>query len=261
MNRSFGAIVKFDMPAMAERAMYFGDSPLYTGGHDSSGATAPSTSWVLAEGATGSYFDTFILIANPNDTAANVTTTYLPASGIPVQKTHVVAAHQRLTINISTEDPSLASAAVGTSISSDQPVIAERSQYWPHGNWYEAHNSAGETAAGTKWALAEGRVGGQNHAQTYILLANSGTQPAEVTATFLREHGAPPVVKTFTVAPTSRLNIAVTGPGSDVPELADEDFGTSLISTQPIIVERSMYTDANGVVWAAGTNATGTRMP
>jgi len=45
-------------------------------------------------------------------------------------------------------------------------VIVERSQYWPHGNWYEAHNSAGETSAGTKWALAEGRVGGQNHAQT-----------------------------------------------------------------------------------------------
>jgi len=26
-------------------------------------------------------------------------------------------------------------------------------------------------------------------------------------------------------------------------------------------VERSFYTDANGVVWAAGTNATATRMP
>ena len=60
---------------------------------------------------------------------------------------------------------------------------------------------------------------------------------------------------------TSRLNIAVTGPGSDVPELADESFGASLISTQPIVVERSMYTDANGVTWAAGTNATGTRIP
>jgi hypothetical protein len=141
-------------------------------------------------------------------------------------------------------------------------VIVERSQYWPHGNWYEAHNSAGETAAGTKWALAEGRVGGDNHAQTYILLANSGTQAAEVTAMFLRENNpSTPIVKTFIVPPTSRLNIAVTGPGSDVPELADENFGTSLVSTQPIIVERSMYTDANGVVWAAGTNATATRIP
>ncbi len=67
------------------------------------------------------------------------------------------------------------------------------------------------------------------------------------------------MVKTFVVAATSRLNIAVTGPGSDVPELSDESFGTLIESTQPIVVERSMYTDANGVIRAAGTNATAAR--
>jgi hypothetical protein len=46
-----------------------------------------------------------------------------------------------------------------------------------------------------------------------------------------------------------------------VPELADESFGTVIESTQPIVVERSMYTDANGVTWAAGTNATAARLP
>jgi hypothetical protein len=68
-------------------------------------------------------------------------------------------------------------------------------------------------------------------------------------------------VKTFTVGATSRLNIAVTGASSDVPELADESFGTVIESTQPIVVERSMYTDANGVTWADGTNATAARLP
>ncbi len=260
INRSFGAVITFDLPGMAERAMYFGDSPVFSGGHDAAGVTAPATSWFLAEGATGSYFDTFILLANPNDTAANVTTTYLPASGVAVPKTHVVQPHQRLTLNIADEDPSLASVAVATSVTSDQPVIAERSQYWPHGNWYEAHNSAGETSSALKWGLAEGRVGGAKHAQTYILLANPGAIAANVTATFLRQDGTT-VVKTFIVGATSRLNIAVTGSGSDVPELADEAFGTVIESTQPIIVERSMYTDANGVTWAAGTNATAARLP
>jgi YVTN family beta-propeller protein/autotransporter-associated beta strand protein len=259
-NRSFGAVITFDLPGMAERAMYFGDSPLFSGGHDSAGVTAPSTSWFLAEGATGAYFDTFVLIANPNDTAATVTTTYLPASGVPVPKTHIVAPHQRLTLNIAAEDPTLASAAVATSVSSSLPVVVERSQYWPHDNWAEAHNSAGETTAALKWGLAEGRVGGTNHAQTYVLLANAGDQTATVTATFLRTDGTT-IVKTVTVAPTSRVNIAITGPGSDVPELADETFSTIIESTQPIIVERSMYTDANGVTWAAGTNATASRLP
>jgi hypothetical protein len=220
---------------------------------------APATSWFLAEGATGSFFDTFVLVANPLDNPANVTMTYLPASGAPVSKQHTLAPHQRLTVNIATEDPSLASAAVATSVASDNPVIVERSQYWPQGNWYEAHNSAGETSAGTKWGLAEGRVGGTNHAQTYVLIANAGAQAADVTATFLRTDGTT-IVKTLTIAAMSRVNIAVAGAGSDVPELVDEAFGTVIEATQPVIVERSMYTDANGVTWAAGTNATASRL-
>jgi YVTN family beta-propeller protein/autotransporter-associated beta strand protein len=260
INQSFGALITFDLPGMAERAMYFGTTPLFSGGHASSGVTAPNASWFFAEGATGTFFDTFLLIANPNDANANVTITYLPDNGVPIPKTHLVAGHQRLTINIATEDPALASAAMSAQVTSDQPVIAERSQYWPRPAWYESHNSAGETAMGTKWGLAEGRVGGTNHAQTYILIANPGTLPADITATFLRADGTT-LVKTFQVQPTSRFNIAVTGPGSNVPELADESFGAVIASTQPVIVERSLYTDAGSVIWAAGTNATATRLP
>jgi len=69
------------------------------------------------------------------------------------------------------------------------------------------------------------------------------------------------VVKTFTAAPDSRMNIAITGAQSDVPELADEEFSVVLDATQPIVVERSIYSDAGGVVWAAGTNAAATRLP
>ena len=70
------------------------------------------------------------------------------------------------------------------------------------------------------------------------------------------------MVKTFNVPPTSRFNVAVVpGAGSMVPELADESFGARIESTLPIVVERSLYTNANGVTWAAGTNATATRLP
>jgi hypothetical protein len=130
-------------------------------------------------------------------------------------------------------------------------------QYWPHLAWYESHSSPGEISAGLKWGLAEGRVGGANNAQTYVLIANPGTQAATVTATFLRTNGTT-VAKTFTVAATSRFNIAA---GSDVPELIDESFGTVIESTQPVIVERALYLDAGGVTWGAGTSATATRLP
>ncbi len=38
-------------------------------------------------------------------------------------------------------------------------------------------------------------------------------------------------------------------------------FGTIIQSTQPVIVEHSLYANANGVIGAAGTNATATRLP
>ncbi len=262
IDRSFGMTVTFAQPGMAERAMYFG-TPLFKGGHDSAGATNLSTTWYLAEGATGSFFTTFLELANPGTTPGDVTVTYLPASGTPVTKTYTLAAKQRRSFNIAFEDPSLVSAAVGAQITSTVPIVVERSQYWPYtpDQWYESHNSGGVTAPGMKWALAEGRVGGPNAYQTYILLANYDTRPVDVTITFLREPGKSPqtVTKTFHVNATSRFNVAV--PGSDVPELVDETFGAYITASAPIVVERAMYSDANGQVWAAGTSATATRMP
>ena len=54
------------VPIIVERAMYL-DQPgrAFGAGHESAGVTAPATQWFLAEGATGSFFDLFILIANP----------------------------------------------------------------------------------------------------------------------------------------------------------------------------------------------------
>ena len=67
-------------------------------------------------------------------------------------------------------------------------------------------------------------------------------------------------MRTYTVNPTSRFNIDV---NSRVPELANESFGALIEVTNGvgIVVERSLYNDALGQVWAAGTNALGTRLP
>jgi hypothetical protein len=252
--------VTFTQPGMAERAMYFGASPIFSGGHESAGATAAATSWFLAEGATGSFFTTFVLIANPGTEAANITLTYLPATGEPIVRTRRVEAGQRATINIADEDAALASAAVATRVDSDRPIIAERAQYWPNPAWHEAHNSFGVTEAATRWGLAEGRVGGPSGDQTYILLANPGATTASVTLTFLRTDGST-ITKPFTVSGTSRFNVAIAGPSSDVPELANEAFGAVIESTQPIVVERSLYSNVGDIIWAAGSNATATRLP
>ena len=92
--------------------------------------------------------------------------------------------------------------------------------------------------------------------QTYILLANPAASPAAVRITFLRTNGTT-VVKTFTVNPTSRFNVHV---NSVAPELVDETFGAlvEVTSGSGISVERALYSDALGQVWAAGTNALAT---
>jgi autotransporter-associated beta strand protein len=258
---SFGMHVAFDQPGVAERAMYFGQNPLWTGGHESAGVTAPSTTWFLAEGATGPFFETFILLANPASSAVEATVTFLPSTGVPVVKTMAVPALGRVTLNIEGEDAALANAAVATQVVATGPILVERAQYWPDPApaWYEAHNSFGVTETGTKWGLADGQVGGPRDHQTYILLANPGTTEAHVTITFLRVEGEP-FDKSFVVNPKSRFTVD-TGPGRLVPELVNERFGAVVVSDQPIAVERAMYSNANGQLWAAGTNATGTPLP
>ena len=52
-NQSFAIAVDATAPIVAERSMYFGTARLFDGGHESAGVPAGSTSWFLAEGATG----------------------------------------------------------------------------------------------------------------------------------------------------------------------------------------------------------------
>jgi uncharacterized delta-60 repeat protein len=262
VNRSFAMVVESNVPIVAERAMYFGAARLWDGGHESTGVSAPASNWFLAEGATGPFFDTFILLANPNPTPASVVLTFLTDTGASIVRTRTVAANARLTVNMELEDPLLANAAASTTISASQPIVVERAMYWPGSGlqWSEAHNSFGVTGTSTKWGLAEGRVGTARAFVTYILLANpSTTTAALVRVTYLRATGAP-VVKTYAVNPTSRLNIDV---NSQVPELVDESFGALIEITNGvgIVVERSLYNNALGQVWAAGTNALGTPLP
>jgi hypothetical protein len=48
-----------------------------------------------------------------------------------------------------------------------------------------------------------------------------------------------------------------------VPELANESFGAlvEVLSGPGIFVERALYSDRNGIAFAAGTNALATRLP
>ena len=260
VGKSFSIVVTATQPIIAERAMYFG-SRLFEGGHESAGVPEAATSWFHAEGATGDFFDTYILMGNPNAAPASVTMTFLTDAGQSIVRNKVIPANSRRTVFVDGEDAALTATAVSTTVTSDVPIISERAMYWAgaFNRWFEAHNSFGVTSTGTKCALAEGRVDGGVAFNTFVLIANPAAAAAAVRATFLRSNGTT-VVKTYTVPPTSRFNVWV---NNDVPELANEEFGVviEVVNGVNVAVERAMYWKSGGVDFAGGTNATAVRIP
>ncbi len=156
--------------------------------------------------------------------------------------------------------PLLINTPVSTTITSDIGIIVERSMYWPDISigWREAHNCVGVTDPALRWGISDGRIGTARAYQTYILLANPNTTPAEVQVRFLKA-GAAPIVQTMTLTPTSRMNILA----NDVPGLGEGLFSADIqvLNFQPIVVEKAMYWNSGDEIWAAGTGVVATPLP
>jgi hypothetical protein len=143
------------------------------------------------------------------------------------------------------------------------PIIVERTMWWPSpamtpAFWMEAHNSPGATATATRWALAEGEVGGPQATETYILIANTSAFAGNARVRLYFEDGTTEE-KNFALPARSRTNVSVS---VHFPGVTNRRFGAIVESLgavpAQIVVERAMYTSPGGVTWAAGTNALGT---
>jgi hypothetical protein len=172
------------VPIVVERAMYLNSNgQLFGAGHESAAVADLSTSWFFPEGATGPFFNMFILVANPSATDAALELRYLLPSGQVITRTHVARAHSRLTIGVHDEALALARTPVSTTLRSTNgvAVLAERAMWWPSvalvPQRQEGQNSAGAVRTGEKWGLADGEEGGAPDHQTYVLVANTSATP------------------------------------------------------------------------------------
>jgi hypothetical protein len=127
--------VSSDQPVVAERSMY-GDGRTWA--HDSIGVTTPAPTWYLAEGSTAGGMETFILVQNPNGVEAEVQLTFVTESGPQAGPSAVLPPGTRFTWKA---NDYVDSYNVSTTVSSDQPVVAERSMYGDGRTW--AHDSIG----------------------------------------------------------------------------------------------------------------------
>jgi len=257
-GRSFATTVKASLPVITERAVYFwSNAHGWRGGHVSAGATAPSRRWFVAEGHTGEFFDTYVLIGNPNTVPTTVTLRYLTPRGLASTDTITIAAQSRLTVPVDLV-PGLESTDVSVDVSASQPIVVERSMYWPGDarSWRDGHNSIALDQLGTRWVLPEGRWNDEQGTESYVLVANPNASAAAVTLNVLRESGRPPLVVTLQLAPNTRETLRI----DDAVGLSPgERFAVEVQSSQPIAVEHSIYTSVGGF-WTGGSNETGIRL-
>ena len=188
-------------PIIVERAMYRSNQGrVFNAGHESTGVSTPATDWFLAEGATGDFFDMFVLIANPTsaDAAGHGDVSdrrAAPRTAGPWWRrpTRAPGSGSTRSSSPACAGTPLADAALSTTVRSTNgvPLVVERAMWWPgdSSTWHEAHNSAGSTVTGTRWAVAEGEVGGARGHETYLLIANTSAFAGSATVTLLFEDG------------------------------------------------------------------------
>lgn len=275
-NTDVSAVITADGAIVAERAMYYSQpGQAFAAGHASAGVTAPALEWFFAEGATGAFFDLFLLLANPGTTTATVDIEYLLPGGGSMTRSYAVPGQSRVTIWVDDEElpvgsgiKPLANTALSATVRSTNqvPIIAERTMWWPGPAltptfWYEAHNSPGATASALRWVVAGGDLAGPAQAQTYVLIANPGSMEGRALVTLL-DATRGQLIADVVLPPRSRTNVAFPSSGtfnrSGPFSWLVESTGAPPV---PIVVEHATYSSPGGVLWGSGGNALAAPIP
>jgi hypothetical protein len=258
----FSAAFRATLPIVAERAQYTLQDGHFRGGHAAAGSSRLATDWYFAEGATGAYFDTFLLLANPSSWVADVVVTFLLPSGDRIERTYALPARSRTTVWTDHVDPALADTAVSTRVRvvNGVGIAVERAMWWPFDSttWREGHVSAGAITTAQRWVVAGGESQSARGDDTFVLLTNLSDTPGTVRVTLGYEDGGPASSKLFAVGAHSRLNV---WPTSDFPESVGRSFAVFVETlgdvAMPLVVESSVYSTRDGD-WAGGRNALAT---
>ena len=131
-NSDFSTKVSGSQPIIAERAMYWGaGTELGEAAHDSIGMAEPHTTFYLPDGQTSEGYETYTLVANPNDSAVTVQITYLTPDGAGnVTFTESIGANSRMTYSMGDAGINGRAAVLVTSKTAGKKIMVERAMYW-----------------------------------------------------------------------------------------------------------------------------------
>lgn len=258
----FGARIVANRPIAAERTMRFG---IERGGmHIGPGISKLSRSWYFAEGTTDPPFSMRLLVLNPNARPSKTTITFMTPDGTSLTRRYRIAPTSRLVVDVNEVVPTL---GVATRIEAERPLVAERALYFNPEELdnppliandlitttivltteenltpAEADPRAGTVCFGAvapayEWRFAYGTT---NNARQYLLFSNPGRGQARVHVEFVLTDGSKETQGVVMPA-GSRYTLAVHDFYPD-----EESITATVISTQPIVAERSIYATNGG---------------
>ena len=193
--------------------------------------------WYFPDGNTNANNDLYLLIVNPCNATNNIRITFIN-EGNTERSIISVFPQSRRTIYVNNLiSNSIVSTKVETT--SRLPFIAEMSQYWDAGGvrWTGGFSTLGATETATAWYIAEGCTNPPY--ETHIKIMNpSDSLTAFVTISFSTPGGEtiseeviiPPLI-TETIFANSVLT---------------DEFGTTVTSDNPVVVQSTMSWTANG---------------
>jgi len=195
------------------------------------------TGWnrYFAEGCTRYGFDTWLELL-VGDTSSNgginepLQVTYQTESGEITRAPIVTDKMKKVIIHVNDDVPDHDGVSTKISRSIGPQFAGHRMMYW--GNATEGHMAKAQRSAEKTWYLPEGSTAWGF--ETWILVQNPFDAPVNITVTYMTDHG-PVNGAPLTIAPQSRLTI------NAADRVPNSDFSTSVVSDNPILVERSMY--------------------
>lgn len=172
---------------------------------------------------------------NPTDIQAVVTVNYMLEEGTVIPRTYVLPARRRLSIDTSEIGPRFS-----TELITDQPIVAERLMF----SGSDAGDSIGSPTPAHTWNLAEGFTAFGY--QTWVAIANPGTQAANVTVRLMKQSGEN-VVRSYTWSAKQRITLYLNDLAPNI------SVSTQVTADQPIVVERTMkFAGGTGMHQAMG---------
>ncbi|HWE63034.1 MAG TPA: DUF5719 family protein, partial [Chloroflexota bacterium] len=244
-NQAIASIVQGDEPIVSGRLI----ARAGAAGSYSVGTVSPNIHWYFADGYTVSPFQEYLTVVNPNARTANVHIHLVSDQGELRDANVQIGPSSRAALQVSNL---LSGKAVSATISSNLPIVAERTElFGTQGQGVTTNVGAAEGA--TSAYLDPGHL--PSNAQGHLALYNPHSRAAHVTLTLIDRTGTPAHNLTLTLKPGRRTTIDLSA------HYGTASLGALVKSDVPIVAEKVAYFGVYKKSQVAGSDLMGLATP